>query len=312
MTTRLLDMVVADSFYRSEIPELLTETVAVLATNVADYLYAYPPTEWNNRDAFPCVIPPHEHLWIEAYHARVSCKYGFYLRLIPKDKIELFCENTSPSSHPALWEIIRHPRTEWLVYMVCIVEDTFNTFPKTLAIGAYGADDQGGLVGDPVPIMHAEIDDHARRMFTVASSDTKGRPMSVDQATKFLRVLMYTVFMTCSFMHTKNVTRRVIPAPPPPRKRNRHKAPRARVRYHVLNIEPMRQILHHEGRSHEVGLEKALHKCRGHFKVFTSDKPLFGKYVGRFWWKPHERGSSEAGVVLKDFDITPPPLQQAS
>lgn len=43
------------------------------------------------------------------------------------------------------------------------------------------------------------------------------------------------------------------------------------------------------------GLRKALAICRGHFKTFMPDAPLFGKHTGQFWWAPHIRGDTDAG-----------------
>ena len=45
------------------------------------------------------------------------------------------------------------------------------------------------------------------------------------------------------------------------------------------------------------------HLCRGHFKTFTQDKPLFGKYSGTFWWNPQSRGNKELGEVEKDYEV---------
>ena len=45
------------------------------------------------------------------------------------------------------------------------------------------------------------------------------------------------------------------------------------------------------------------HLCRGHFKTFTEDKPLFGKYAGTFWWNPHSRGNKDIGTVEKEYSV---------
>ena len=50
------------------------------------------------------------------------------------------------------------------------------------------------------------------------------------------------------------------------------------------------------------------HIRAGHYKVYTADKPRFGKphknNIGRFWYKPStiNKGSSK-GVVLKDYKV---------
>jgi hypothetical protein len=46
-----------------------------------------------------------------------------------------------------------------------------------------------------------------------------------------------------------------------------------------------------------------VHLCRGHFKTYTTDNPLFGKYIGRYWWQPSVRGQNKKGVVIKDYKI---------
>jgi hypothetical protein len=50
--------------------------------------------------------------------------------------------------------------------------------------------------------------------------------------------------------------------------------------------------------------ENRLHLCRGHFKTFTEEKPLFGRVTGRFWWQPSARGNKNKGIVMKDYKIT--------
>lgn len=48
---------------------------------------------------------------------------------------------------------------------------------------------------------------------------------------------------------------------------------------------------------------KSFHVCRGHFKTFTDDKPLFGRVVGTFWWPAQVRGSKRLGEVEKEYKL---------
>lgn len=50
--------------------------------------------------------------------------------------------------------------------------------------------------------------------------------------------------------------------------------------------------------------ERALHLCRGHFKTYTEDAKLFGRYTGTFWWQPSIRGNEKNGVVRKDYAVS--------
>jgi len=49
--------------------------------------------------------------------------------------------------------------------------------------------------------------------------------------------------------------------------------------------------------------ENRIHLCRGHFKTFTKDKPLFGRVTGRYWWQPSVRGNKAKGVITKDYIV---------
>lgn len=76
------------------------------------------------------------------------------------------------------------------------------------------------------------------------------------------------------------------------------------LKYHTLEIRPMVKILREVGHSDTEGLKRALHICRGHFKEFT-DKGLFGKYHGLYWWDAQVRGNETAGISLKDYKVSP-------
>lgn len=65
----------------------------------------------------------------------------------------------------------------------------------------------------------------------------------------------------------------------------------------------MKKIIKTEGNVDEVGLKRALHICRGHFKNYSNGKGLFGKYKGLYWWDMNLRGNSENGTVVKDYKV---------
>lgn len=51
-----------------------------------------------------------------------------------------------------------------------------------------------------------------------------------------------------------------------------------------------------------------LHGVRGHFKHFTTDRPLMGRHVGVYWWNPHARGDKALGAVEKEYVLEPEPV----
>lgn len=46
-----------------------------------------------------------------------------------------------------------------------------------------------------------------------------------------------------------------------------------------------------------------LHLRIGHFKVYTKERPLFGKCSGRFWWPDRVRGDVKNGVIEKEYKV---------
>lgn len=111
--------------------------------------------------------------------------------------------------------------------------------------------------------------------------------------------------LTLCFMNCKNVA---IEPVDPPREVNRERKKhglRPFVRYHTINIEPMKKVLRTEGRVETEGLKKALHICRGHFSHYSEEKPLFGKHAGTFWVPAHVRGTAKQGVVVSDYNVKP-------
>ncbi|MBA7678999.1 hypothetical protein ES703_87280 [subsurface metagenome] len=112
-------------------------------------------------------------------------------------------------------------------------------------------------------------------------------------------------WLTLSFMHCKNVELSpVLPSPKLSQARLR-RGKRPLVTYKILKIRPMAKILDTEGKAQEIGLKKALHICRGHFKDYREGAGLFGRFHDIWWWDMHRAGSIDEGIALKDYLVNP-------
>jgi hypothetical protein len=119
---------------------------------------------------------------------------------------------------------------------------------------------------------------------------------------------IYPALMAISFLNCKNVVQERV-APQLSRQMKRYlerTGDRPPVTYKVLNIEPMKRVLTREGGIESSGITRALHICRGHFAQYTEAKPLFGRVTGMVWRPAHTRGSVDAGVVDKDYQVDRP------
>lgn len=118
-----------------------------------------------------------------------------------------------------------------------------------------------------------------------------------------------TVHMAYGFLRAVNACntcyRRVVP----PARLNRARLKRKSeplMEYRILEIAPGKVRNKDAGEvpwGYRSPDERAFHLCRGHFKTYTAERPLFGKYTGTFWWQAQARGSKEHGEVVKDYAV---------
>jgi hypothetical protein len=128
----------------------------------------------------------------------------------------------------------------------------------------------------------------------------------IEEAKQFSKLSLFPIMLAVAFMNCKNV---VVAPNEPDRHLNRERRKHGLkpfLRYHTINIEPMKKVLKTEGKIESLGLKRALHIVRGHFSTYTEEKPLFGKVAGTFWIPSHVRGSTEEGVVVSDYQISAP------
>lgn len=106
-------------------------------------------------------------------------------------------------------------------------------------------------------------------------------------------------------MHCKNVVKeKVLPSDKLNKKRSKNgKLPF--YSYHILKvILPSKNMEVRLGGSKPTGITQRLNLCRGHFKYYTKEKPLFGRISGLIWWDEFVRGDRNKGMVDKDYEVS--------
>lgn len=130
-----------------------------------------------------------------------------------------------------------------------------------------------------------------------------------ESAAMFARQLLMPAFFAFSLTHCRNVNlvqhEGVFPSRQARREAERRGDPPPE-KFYTLEIGAMTKALSTEGGVHQDGLKRAMHICRGHFSEYSEEKPLFGKYAGRFWVPAHVRGTAEVGKVVKDYAVKAP------
>lgn len=117
---------------------------------------------------------------------------------------------------------------------------------------------------------------------------------------------LFALFVA-SFMNCGNV---ILEDRIPPRHERRQilrATRREAVSHKVLKVRPVKRI-YPASEPTENRRDLPLHVCRGHFKTFRQDRPLFGMFSGTFWWDAYVRGAQENGIVIKDYMPVPSDL----
>jgi hypothetical protein len=123
---------------------------------------------------------------------------------------------------------------------------------------------------------------------------------SYDQVT--IELAYYVFFAVIKLLNCKNISTETIKAPEALNKKRRKNGKQEIFDYHVLNVT----VPGHKQDYREVSEPLShvrVHLCRGHFKEYTREHPLFGKLTGLYWWQPHVRGQNRDGIILKDYQI---------
>ena len=124
--------------------------------------------------------------------------------------------------------------------------------------------------------------------------------VSALQEVSFSKIIIVDCFL--HLLNCKNITTETIKAPEALNKKRRKNGKQEIFDYHVLNVTvPSRKGEYRE--KTEPLSHVRVHLCRGHFKEYTEEHPLFGRLTGLYWWQPHVRGQNKDGIVIKDYKI---------
>jgi hypothetical protein len=296
--------------------EWLAKLPVFVIDNVSEYLFRGTDQEFWDMMDFPNVAPPFDQFWME-YKTPASATSSLAGRVeLPVVDVGILfaavdAEDPSPliSSFPEPFlascrEQAGEP-VRWLVNATMFIPACpflMNQSSPVVCSNFLGI----GKDGRVAKRSDAPTDPSApgRGLFSIAPVE-KELLANPGLFNTFLHIGLLAI----SFLHCRNVT--VETHNPLPRKvRNRaeisffHGEPV--IRHKTLHIHAMRRILDSEGNIGAKGLMHALHICRGHFKTFDADAPLFGKHSGTYWWNAQVRGSPAQGEVRKQYDVHPP------
>jgi len=280
-----------------EMSKMLRAAQLVVIDNVAEYHLRYEQPDKPIRSSdFPNVMLPFEHTFMEM---RLNQDSGSTFR-----EVGVLIDMQKPDDGLDLQTLGRRVElpegAEMAYFMRCMIFVTVPGFKRPDLIGN---------VGFPVN-KDGEIIEATNSRFVISGvvfgPDSESQSKDTKELLPWLtRKYIYPCLLALSLMHCKNVT--VQRVDPPLRLSLKHRKTKGRplLRYHVLRIGKMKQVLDQEGSASTEGLTRALHLCRGHFNTYGKNGRglYFGKHVATVWIPLHTRGSLEEGVVVKDYAV---------
>jgi hypothetical protein len=113
------------------------------------------------------------------------------------------------------------------------------------------------------------------------------------------------VLKAIAAMHNRVAAEKVTPTRQQRRAYQRqYSTPLAPADYWILKVKRQTpQRIEEVGQGEQGRRPQREHQVRGHFRYYTEERPLFGRYSGMIWVPDHERGSDQLGHIQKDYDV---------
>jgi hypothetical protein len=264
----------------------MAEFPVLLIDNVADYYYRGTDQEyWDIGRDFPNIAPPYQMFWTEHKlpHTIRSGEFGDTpCDYIGKDaRLGTFWCAVARDD----WPVPIPEEVRWVLTAEMFIDYDFRgkLIEGPTGTSALMVTPEGALIGKPMMRCYSG-GEHA-------------------EVLKSFITWLHPALLAISFLHCRNVRIVDNEAPKPLAKKFHGRTGIWPRPWHTLEIDPLKQILRKEGNAQTVGLAKAMHICRGHFKDYREGRGLFGKYHQIVWQPSVIRGTKGKEAAPREVRI---------
>ena len=258
---------------RELLEHLVTKPVLVDITNVANYVQHLPQDDFDITEEM--LYLPWDKCWFEYVTPKTQLFNGKIRKVCNHDiRVGIFAE-------------ISEDKDKIFFY---IFSDAFVNFDKSLFYVGCSIRE----IGNPDEAATVVLNPHWAKI-----QDKASMQMIWDYCASETMNVLYAVL----FCHCKNVTYYENEYPTKLQKKRIKRGKIPQETYKVLDIGGLKKQAKSEATKSESELKRALHICRGHFRTYKKENPLFGKVTGTFWCPMHKRGKAEYGKVTKDYKV---------
>lgn len=281
-------------------------------SNVIDFVYSTSRESWSYQD-IPRHAPPYPEFWMEGeqpeffQHCQPGTSklshplkaWGAIVMEMPKADIQSVAENMTSNPGLALQDV------RWGLHMAVVGE-----FGPT-SLGYCPLESRRIVPMAQVVFLVKTNGEYASHyasimpdMDELLSSQAQKDELLYSQ----LNFAVIPISMAIGFLNCPSVRVITNKLSRPQRRLAEREGDKPLLEFHTLDIEPFRKVLRFEGHSGLQGNKKALHACRGYFRVYTEERPLFGVpgLIGTYWTPPTIKGTAERGEIDKSYRIILP------
>lgn len=264
----------------------------------------YPGSCIDGIDAFPCIKPPFRHM-IFVFSGLIQGT-----DLISDSVVhisELSIDLAAGMPYDPIYG--RDEGHRW--------KDNRDLMETIARIHGVPLEDQGQIFGSAIQehavcatvykkINGGVFSESSRFVYTITREGTGNSSMYAEGGPLNPSTYFYSgmVLQALSLLHCKNISLQEENPARLPRKDRKERSITG-VRYKLLTVNPMKAQSRRPSETGPAQKTTPLHICRGHFKNYTN-RGLFGKLKGLYWWESCARGSSDNGSVVKDYRLLVP------
>lgn len=270
---RLIDRV------RMEFDGIPDDLPIIVADPVARQIDELPGDTWSESppaEAYGCVAPPFKRFFVEAETAVNLAELGSIgTQIVQRGVLAEVVDQENG------WQYVFTPFA-W-----------YQPAQGSTAVGTHTVNgriyldiDKAGSILDNLEEVHTAVFDRSE--------------LTANKMRSYVSFLPF-VLKALSVLHQRTVVERVTHTRQQRRQhQRRHKAEMAD--YYLLTVKPSQQLESMADVARPVApVSKREHVVRGHFRYYTPERPLFGRYSGMVWIAEHHRGDPDAGNIRKDY-----------
>ena len=266
-------------------------------SNISDSMMSV-EVDWDNfQTSFPTPVPPYERMWFEWIQRSIS--FDDAMRILPKNVLS----DVRKSVLSTILSLPNNRTPEQRYAVACARLDKGDHWEVTLTVLGFTPEERLGADAIGFNLLLQKDGKFIHWEDRITMRDPKQTP---DDDQLLLENSVFSIpLFALSLLNCKNIIQ-IEYGGKPKGKRSPHK--QTSYKYHVLTTRPIKRTYINEREEVDDALKASptrFHFVRGHFKTYTLEAPLFGNITGTFWWQEHGRGSLDAGLIDKDYNVLP-------